>query len=134
MRSRNKLCQFVCRIIIVTDSFTLGKREKNCEETTSFPDIISLERKGPWDAVTVILSSPSGLADAREQLKPTTRKAQHTPETLDSLGMIITLSPFPVPSLRPLAAVGSQSSRDELTDRGTDRSTTARRSHRRQPF
>ena len=38
--------------------------------------------------------SPSGLADVREQLKATTRKAQHTPKNLDSLGMIITRSSF----------------------------------------
>ena len=93
-------------------SFRRGKWEKTAEETTSFPDIKGLERKVPWDgreansrtekkrthiAVTAILSSPSGLADAREQLKAMTRKAQHTPETLDSLGMII--SPLPLPGL-----------------------------------
>ena len=105
-------------------SFRRGKWEKTAEETTSFPDIKGLERKVPWDgreansrtekkrthiAVTAILSSPSGLADAREQLKAMTRKAQHTPETLDSLGMIISPSPpsRPVPSLRPLAAVSA---------------------------
>ena len=59
--------------------------------------------------------SPSGLADEREQLKATTRKAQHTPKTLDSLGgMIIT---FPLPSFLLLAAV----ERGEITDRRTGR-------------
>ena len=59
--------------------------------------------------------SPSGLADVREELKATTRKAQHTPKTLDSLGgMIIT---FPLPSVLLLAAV----ERVEITDRRTGR-------------
>ena len=59
--------------------------------------------------------SPSGLADVREELKATTRKAQHTPKTLDSLGgMIIT---FPLPSFLLLAAV----ERVEITDRRTGR-------------
>ena len=88
----------------------------------------------PRAVVSCAVLSPSGLADVREELRATTRKAQHTPNTLDSLGMIITHSLYPSSGSSPPSFGGSRASGDGITDRPSNRTTTARRSHRRQPF
>ena len=76
----------------------------------------------PRAVVSCAFLSPSGLADVREELKATTKKAQHTPKTLDPLGMIITHSLYPpaVPALLPLAAV-ERAEMESPTDRATGR-------------